>query len=62
MNKIKNIYRTLILLLSLVLMPVEGWASDDLYVKKVTLHYHCNGVIIYGINLIMHVSILRKME
>ena len=28
MNKIKNIYRTLILLLSLVLMPVEGWASD----------------------------------
>lgn len=26
MNKIKNIYRTLILLLSLVLMPVEGWA------------------------------------
>lgn len=34
MNKIKNIYRSLILLLSLVLMPVEGWASDDLYVKK----------------------------
>ena len=34
MNKIKNIYRTLILLLSLVLMPVEVWASDDLYVKK----------------------------
>ena len=34
MNKIKNIYRTLILLLSLLLMPVEGWASDDLYVKK----------------------------
>lgn len=28
MNKIKNIYRSLILLLSLVLMPVEGWASD----------------------------------
>lgn len=26
MNKIKNIYRTLILLLSLVLVPVEGWA------------------------------------
>ena len=26
MNKIKNIYRTLILLLSLVLMPVEGWS------------------------------------
>ena len=34
MNKIKNIYRTLILLLSLVLMPVEGWASDGSYVKK----------------------------
>lgn len=32
MNKIKNIYRTLILLLSLVLMPVEGWASDGSYV------------------------------
>lgn len=32
MNKIKNIYRTLILLLSLVFMPVEGWA----YVKKGT--------------------------
>ena len=28
MNKIKNIYRSLILLLSLVLMPVEGWSSD----------------------------------
>lgn len=33
MNKIKNIYRTLILLLSLVLMPVKGWASDGYYVK-----------------------------
>lgn len=33
MNKIKNIYRTLILLLSLVFMPVEGWASDGSYVK-----------------------------
>ena len=33
MNKIKNIYRSLILLLSLVLMPVEGWASDGSYVK-----------------------------
>ena len=32
MNKIKNIYRTLILLFSLVLMPVEGWA----YVKGTT--------------------------
>ena len=28
MNKIKNIYRSLILLLSLVLVSVEGWASD----------------------------------
>ena len=28
MNKIKNIYRSLILLLSLVLVPVEGWSSD----------------------------------
>lgn len=33
MNKIKNIYRTLILLLSLVLMPVKGLASDGSYVK-----------------------------
>ena len=33
MNKIKNIYRTLILLLSLVLMPVKGWASDGYNVK-----------------------------
>lgn len=33
MNKIKNIYRTLILLLSLVLMPMEGLASDGSYVK-----------------------------
>lgn len=31
MNKIKNIYRTLILLLSLVLMPVEGWASNGYF-------------------------------
>ena len=31
MNKIKNIYRTLILLLSLVLMPMEGWASDGYF-------------------------------
>lgn len=37
MNKIKNIYRTLILLLSLVLMPVEGWASDGYYVKGTTV-------------------------
>lgn len=36
MNKVKNIYRTLILLLSLVLMPVEGWASDDTYIIKNT--------------------------
>lgn len=31
MNKIKNIYRSLILLLSLLLMPVEGWASDGYF-------------------------------
>lgn len=31
MNKIKNIYRSLILLLSSVLMPVEGWASDGYF-------------------------------
>ena len=31
MNKIKNIYRSLILLLSLVLMPVDGWASDGYF-------------------------------
>lgn len=37
MNKIKNIYRTLILLLSLVLMPVEGWANDGYYVKGTTV-------------------------
>ena len=36
MNKIKNIYRTLILLLSLVLMPVKGWASDGSYVMDDT--------------------------
>lgn len=36
MNKIKNIYRTLILLLSLVLMPVEGWASNGSYVMDDT--------------------------
>ena len=34
MNKIKNIYRTLILLLSLVLMPMEGWASDGYLVAE----------------------------
>lgn len=34
MNKIKNIYRTLILLLSLVFMPVEGWASDGYLVAE----------------------------
>jgi len=34
MNKIKNIYRTIILLLSLVLMPVEGWASDGYLVAE----------------------------
>ena len=31
MNKIKNIYRSLILLLSLVLMPMEGCASDGYF-------------------------------
>ena len=31
MNKIKNIYRSLILLLSLVLVPVEGRASDGYF-------------------------------
>ena len=36
MNKIKNIYRSLILLLSLVLMPVEGWASDVYFVASNT--------------------------
>ena len=36
MNKIKNIYRTLILLLSLVLIPVEGWASDGYFVASNT--------------------------
>ena len=34
MNKIKNIYRSLILLLSLVLMPMEGWASDGALVAE----------------------------
>ena len=33
MNKIKNIYRTLILLLSLVLMPVEGWGATAVLKK-----------------------------
>lgn len=59
MNKIKNIYRTLILLLSLVLMPVEGWASDGSYVKGDT---PLSLSVYIRINLIMHVSILRKME
>ena len=36
MNKIKNIYRTLILLLSLFFMPVEGWASDGYFVASNT--------------------------
>ena len=36
MNKFKNIYRCLILLLSLVLMPVEGWASDVYFVASNT--------------------------
>ena len=35
MNKIKNIYRSLIIIiLSLVLMPVEGWASDGALVAE----------------------------
>ena len=34
MNKIKNIYRTLIILLSLVLIPMEGWASDGYLVAE----------------------------
>ena len=33
MNKIKNIYRTLILLLSLVFMPVEGWGATAVLKK-----------------------------
>lgn len=33
MNKIKNIYRTLILLLSLVLMPLEGWGETAVLTK-----------------------------
>ena len=33
MNKIKNIYRTLILLLSLVFMPVEGWGATAVLTK-----------------------------
>ena len=33
MNKIKNIYRSLILLLSLVLMPVEGWGETAVLTK-----------------------------
>ena len=33
MNKIKNIYRTLILLLSLVFMPVEGWGETAVLKK-----------------------------
>lgn len=33
MNKIKNIYRTLILLLSLVFMPVDGWGATAVLTK-----------------------------
>lgn len=33
MNKIKNIYRTLILLLSLVFMPMEGWGETAVLTK-----------------------------
>ena len=40
MNKIKNIYRTLILLLSLVLMPVEGWGETAVLTKDATNGYY----------------------
>ena len=40
MNKIKNIYRTLILLLSLVLMPVEGWGETAVLTKDATTGYY----------------------
>ena len=40
MNKIKNIYRTLILLLSLVLMPVEGWGATAVLTKDATTGYY----------------------
>ena len=39
MNKIKNIYRTLILLLSLVLMPVEGWGATAVLTKDANGFY-----------------------
>ena len=39
MNKIKNIYRTLILLLSLVLMPVEGWGATAVLTKDASGFY-----------------------
>ena len=40
MNKIKNIYRTLILLLSLVLMPVEGWGATAVLTKNASGFYN----------------------
>lgn len=40
MNKIKNIYRTLILLLSLVLMPVEGWGATTVLTKDATTGFY----------------------
>ena len=40
MNKVKNIYRTLILLLSLVLMPVEGWGATAVLTKDATTGYY----------------------
>lgn len=40
MNKVKNIYRTLILLLSLVLMPVEGWGATAVLTKDATTGFY----------------------
>ena len=40
MNKIKNIYRTLILLLSLVLMPVEGWGATAVLTKDAATGFY----------------------
>lgn len=44
MNKIKNIYRTLILLLSLVLVPMEGWA---IVIKTTPLELSWSNYIMY---------------
>lgn len=40
MNKIKNIYRTLIILLSLVLMPMEGWGATAVLTKDASGFYN----------------------